>query len=128
MKTVGMSGDSVKRLIVDSGTTYFIAPEGLHDQILEQIPDAPCDSVTNYPPLTYVLKGADGQTYELMVSQETYMIGSNEDGCRAAFMSLDVNEEYGPAMILGEVFMRHFFTVFSPLDPKNSSMSPYIEQ
>mmetsp|Transcript_12786 Transcript_12786/g.39609 ORF Transcript_12786/g.39609 Transcript_12786/m.39609 type:complete len:89 (+) Transcript_12786:330-596(+) len=35
------------------------------------------------------------------------------DFCRPAFMKLDVNRNYGPAMILGEVFMRHFFTVFS---------------
>jgi len=121
MREVGMGGEPVKRLIVDSGTTYFTAPGGLQEQIVDKIPDADCDKVTDYPPLTYVLKGADGQTYELMVSQETYMIGSNEDGCRAAFMSLDVNEEYGPAMILGEVFMRHFFTVFSRGDGANEN-------
>jgi len=28
-------------------------------------------------------------------------------------MKLDIKKQYGPAMILGEVFMRHFFTVFS---------------
>jgi len=113
MKTVGMSDDPVKRLIVDSGTTYFTAPQGLHEQITAQIPEADCDHVTSYPPLTYVLRGADGQQYELIVSQETYMIGGYGDNCRPAFMALDVNEQYGPAMILGEVFMRHFFTVFS---------------
>lgn len=113
MKSAGMSdGESVRRLIVDSGTTYFTAPEGMQDEIVSKIPDASCDDVNNYPPLTYVLRGADGQTYELVVNQETYMIGGSGEGCRAAFMALDVNEEYGPAMILGEVFMRHFFTVF----------------
>lgn len=113
MKSIGMSDDPVKRLIVDSGTTYFTAPEGLHEQIVSQIPEADCDAVEKYPPLTYVLKGADEQTYELVVSQETYMIGGYGNSCRPAFMALDVNEQYGPAMILGEVFMRHFFTVFS---------------
>jgi len=113
MTNVGMSDDPVKRLIVDSGTTYFTAPQGLHEQITAQIPEADCDHVTGYPPLTYVLRGADGQTYELVVSQETYMIGGYGDNCRPAFMALDVNAAYGPAMILGEVFMRHFFTVFS---------------
>lgn len=121
MKEVGMSGDPVKRLIVDSGTTFFTAPESLHDQILQHIPEADCDQVNNYPPLTYVLKGADEQTYELTVSQETYMIGGYGDNCRPAFMALDVNEQYGPAMILGEVFMRHFFTVFSRGDGNNEN-------
>jgi hypothetical protein len=123
MRDVGMSGEPVKRLIVDSGTTYFTAPEALHDEIMSHIPEASCDNVDSYPPLTYVLRGSDGQTYELVVSQETYMIGGYSDSCRPAFMALDVNEEYGPAMILGEVFMRHFFTVFhrgsgSPADAK----------
>lgn len=112
MSEVGMSDQKVKRLIIDSGTTYFTAPEGLHDEITSHIPEASCDQVNDYPPLTYVLRGVDGQTYELIVSQETYMIGGYGDNCRPAFMALDVNEEYGPAMILGEVFMRHFFTVF----------------
>jgi hypothetical protein len=124
MSTVGMGGEKVRRLIVDSGTTYFTAPEGLHDQISAQIPEADCDKVTGYPPLTYVLKGDDGDTYELVVSQETYMIGGYSDSCRPAFMPLDVNEQYGPAMILGEVFMRHFFTVFSRGDgsPDNAKI------
>merc|ERR1719440_1435777 len=112
MKDAGMMGDPVKRLIVDSGTTYFTAPEAMHGEITSQIPEAPCSEVNNYPPLTYVLEGADGQTCELMISQETYMLGDEGDSCRPAFMALDVNEKYGPAMILGEIFMRHFLTVF----------------
>jgi len=122
MKAEGLSGNPVKRLIVDSGTTYFTAPQGMHDAIMEKIPEADCDSVNDYPPLTFVLKGADGETYELVVSQETYMIGGDGNSCRPAFMELDVNEEYGPAMLLGEVFMRHFFTVFSRGDgsPENA--------
>lgn len=124
MRKIGMGGEPVRRLIVDTGTTYFTAPEGLHEQIVEQIPEADCNHVNSYPPMTYVLRGADGQTYELVVSQETYMIGGYGDNCRPAFMALDVNEEYGPAMILGEVFMRHFFTVFSRGDgaPENAKI------
>merc|ERR1719487_1368090 len=65
--------------------------------------------------MVYVLRGTNGDTFELVVTQETYMVGvaGNEHICRPAFMPLDVNPKYGPAMILGEVFMRHFFTVFS---------------
>lgn len=113
MRAAGMSGNPVTKVIVDSGTTYFTAPQGLHQQILNEIPEGDCEKVAKYPPLTYVLRGADGQKYELVVSQETYMIGGYSKTCRPAFMSLDVNEKYGPAMLLGEVFMRHFFTVFS---------------
>jgi len=117
MGSLGM-GEPVKRLIVDSGTTFFTAPSSLYDQISEQVPEADCSKVESYPPFTYVLKGADEQTYELVVSQDTYMIGGYMDNCKPALMALDVNEQYGPAMILGEVFMRHFFTVFSRGDGK----------
>jgi pepsin A len=118
MKDASMDGDSIKRVIVDSGTTYFTAPDGLHNKIVNKIREASCSEVTDYPPLVYVLQGEDGETYELMVSQETYMIGDEGGSCRPAFMALDVNEQYGPAMVLGEIFMRHFLTVFSRGDGK----------
>ncbi|CAE7481396.1 ctsd [Symbiodinium sp. CCMP2592] len=41
------------------------------------------------------------------------MVGDDSNICVPAFMKLDVKKQYGPALILGEVFMRHFFTVFS---------------
>eukprot|EP00435_Cladocopium_sp_Y103_P049309 s875_g14.t2 len=70
--------------------------------------------VEDYPPIEYVLRSAHNQTFTLEVSQETYMVMDEYDSCRPAFMKLDIKRKsYGPAMILGEVFMRHFFTVFS---------------
>eukprot|EP00747_Dinoflagellata_sp_TGD_P030783 gnl/TRDRNA2_/TRDRNA2_134860_c0_seq2.p1 gnl/TRDRNA2_/TRDRNA2_134860_c0~~gnl/TRDRNA2_/TRDRNA2_134860_c0_seq2.p1 ORF type:complete len:287 (+),score=60.58 gnl/TRDRNA2_/TRDRNA2_134860_c0_seq2:411-1271(+) len=105
-------GKTTRRLIVDSGTTYFSAPTALYSQILDMLPSASCDKVDNYKPLTFVLRGSDQQLHELQVKQETYMVGDSDNWCHPAFMALDVKEEYGPAMILGEVFMRHFLTVF----------------
>jgi hypothetical protein len=102
----------VKRLIVDSGTTYFTAPTGLFDKVVDKMPGAACRSVGHYPPLTFVLRGLHNETFDLHVTQKTYMIGDDGGDCRPAFMQLDINRKYGPAMILGEVFMRHFFTVF----------------
>lgn len=77
--------------------------------------EAPCKDVEDYEPMVYVLRGVGGETFELIVTQETYMVGASGDDemCRPAFMPLDVNPKFGPALILGEVFMRHFFTVFS---------------
>lgn len=104
----------IKRVIVDSGTTYFTAPTSIYHDIVSKIPEDSCKKVEKYEPLTYVLKDAQGDLFELVVTQATYMIGDEtQTSCRPAFMQLDVNNKYGPAMILGEVFMRHFFTVFS---------------
>lgn len=103
----------LNRLIVDSGTTYFTVPSTIFSRIVAAVPEAPCSEVSKYPPLTYVLRDAQNDTYGLVISQQTYMIADDFDNCRPAFMRLDVNSRYGPAVILGEVFMRHYFTVFS---------------
>jgi len=111
----------VKHLVVDSGTTYFTAPSGLHSKISQALSSEDCTNVKNHPDLTYVLRGTDGKAYDLVVSQETYMIGDHTNYCNAAFWPLNVNNKHGPAMLLGEVFMRHFFTVFHRGDGKDSS-------
>eukprot|EP00928_Gymnodinium_smaydae_P066780 TRINITY_DN4973_c3_g1_i1.p1 TRINITY_DN4973_c3_g1~~TRINITY_DN4973_c3_g1_i1.p1 ORF type:complete len:579 (+),score=141.10 TRINITY_DN4973_c3_g1_i1:102-1838(+) len=115
-------GNDLTKVIVDSGTTYFTAPTQLYQAVVDRIPDAPCESLQDHKPLAYVLRGANGEPFEISVTQETYMVGSISDAsfCEAAFMSLDVSDEYGPALILGEVFMRHFFTVFSRGDGFNA--------
>lgn len=101
------------KVIVDSGTTYFTAPTAMYNALTNRMPEARCDAVEQYPDLTYVLKMQNGTLYDLKVTQRTYMVGDESSRCYPAFMQLDVNAKYGPAMILGEVFMRHFFTVFS---------------
>lgn len=118
----GRDGELIKYLIVDSGTTYFTAPESIYSSILDEFPGSHCDQLGNYPPMTFVLK-SDGGNYDLKVTQETYMVGG-EGSCQPAFMKLDVNRKWGPAMILGEVFMRHFFTVFhrGAGDPKDAKI------
>lgn len=106
--------NKAKYVLVDSGTTYFTAPSEMFYSIMKQFPEAPCSEVEGYPAIEYVLRSAHNQTFTLEVSQETYMVMDEYDSCRPAFMKLDIKRKsYGPAMILGEVFMRHFFTVFS---------------
>jgi len=102
-----------KYLIVDTGTTYFTAPSSIYDVIVNTFAEAPCSQVGSYLPLTYVLRSGSTETFNLEVTQETYMVGDDSDTCTPAFMKLNIKKQYGPAMILGEVFMRHFFTVFS---------------
>lgn len=109
-----LEAEKPRHLIVDSGTTYFTAPKSMYPQIMQTFPVAPCSQVSSYPSLEYVLKSIYNQTFTLEISQETYMVMDEEDNCRPAFMQLDIGKKtVGPSMILGEVFMRHFFTVFS---------------
>jgi len=110
----------VHRVIVDTGTTFFTAPPELHGAIVKKLPAAACKTVEEspekYPPMTFVLRNIHGKEVELIVTQQTYMVaygGSRaQQLCKPAWMQLQVPKEYGPAIILGEVFMRSFFTVF----------------
>merc|ERR1719171_2954367 len=103
------------KLIVDSGTTYFTAESGLYQQIMSMLKSAPCDAVTDttHPPLTYELKDMDDKIQSFVIPSEEYMV-SDEEGrmCEPAFMKIDIPKKYGPGMLLGEVFMRNYFTVF----------------
>merc|ERR1719428_572089 len=113
----GDEGRHVKKLIVDSGTTYFTAPGGLKEVIVDRLPRAPCSEVEKnpekYPDLSFVLRNKEGEQFELKVGQVTYMVEETPGNCAPGFMEINVKEQFGPAMILGELFMRHHFTVFS---------------
>merc|ERR1719387_2107642 len=59
----------VKKLIVDSGTTYFTAPAGLKETIIQRLSRASCAEVERkkdmYPDLVFVLKNKEEQEFEL---------------------------------------------------------------
>merc|ERR1719387_438371 len=107
----------VKKLIVDSGTTYFTAPAGLKEIIVDRLKRASCSEVErdreSYPDIAFVLRNREGEEFELKVGQVTYMVEETPGVCVPGFMEINVKEQFGPAMILGELFMRHHFTVFS---------------
>jgi pepsin A len=103
------------QLIVDSGTTYFTAESGVYERVMMLIPPAPCKKVTDktHPPLRYLLKDTAGEIQEFKIPAEEYMVSDEKgDHCEPAFMKIDIPKKYGPGLILGEVFMRNFFTVF----------------
>merc|ERR1719299_103056 len=85
---------------------------------------APCNQVTDatHPPLTYQLVDAEGKIQSFVIPSDEYMV-SDEGGhfCEPAFMKIDIPKKYGPGMLLGEVFMRNYFTVFQRGDGSPSS-------
>jgi len=115
------------QLIVDSGTTYFTAETGIYDKIMKMIPSANCKDVTDktHPALRYFLKDAEGEQQEFKIPADEYMVSDdNGEQCEPAFMKIDIPKKYGPGMILGEVFMRNYFTVFQRGDgnPANAKI------
>jgi len=114
-------GRRVEKLIIDTGTTYFTAPPAICDKILRTVPGGNCDKTKDYPNLTYKLVDEDGVSFDLVVPPSVYMVTDDGVYCEPAFMAIDVPGKYGPAFLLGEVFMRHWHTTFDRGDGSEGS-------
>ena len=102
----------VDKLIVDTGTTYFTAPPAICEKILAKVPGTSCERTKSYPNLTYRLEDENGERFDLVIPPHVYMVTDDGQYCEPAFMAIDVPAEFGPAFLLGEVFMRTWHTTF----------------
>lgn len=101
------------KLVVDTGTSFFTGPSNGVRKILPQIrASADCSDRDSLPDLTFVI---DGKKYTMKSNDYTVMLGYGD--CMTAMMSLDVHPPRGPLWILGDVFLRSFYSVF---DRKNA--------
>jgi len=103
------------RAIIDTGTTFFTAEDPLFNEVMRRLPTTSCDSVTaaSHPPLTYRLRNSAGEPRDFVLNNSQYMTHSNYGSmCSPAFMKINIPKRHGPAMVLGEVFLRHYFSVF----------------
>merc|ERR1719454_1079734 len=62
--------------------------------------------------LKFRLRDAENKPFELKIPPHEYMVSAHGEHCNLAFMRIPVPRRYGPAMILGQVFLRNHFTVF----------------
>lgn len=102
------------KAIFDSGTTFNTAQGELFAEIMKRIPRIECARMTDeaYPPIIYKLMSVDGSTFELTLTKSQYMVSSGKGECSPAFMQINIPHDHGPGMVLGEVTMRYYYTVF----------------
>lgn len=100
-------GKQHAKLIVDSGTAYYTAEQSLHEKIMNKLRCSQ-DGVAPTPDVSYRLKDENGVMYDLVLSHEDYMVTK----CEPGFLHVPIPSGFGPAMLLGELFMRRYFTVF----------------
>lgn len=118
MDDVAVSGDSIastKSAILDSGTSLLVGPTADVKAIAAKVGAykfingeylMPCTN--QLPPLTFTI---GGKHYTL--EADDYIISAGNDKiCILAIMGMDIAEPAGPLWILGDVFMRKFYTVF----------------
>lgn len=121
MDGLSVSGESYAtnaKAIVDSGTSILTGPSEEVAKIAEAVGAKPfisgeylmaCDY--DAPSLVFTLNDI-----EYTLTPEDYLIPDG-DICLFGMMALDIPEPTGPLWILGDVFMRKYYTVF---DTKNS--------
>eukprot|EP00744_Colponema_vietnamica_P001293 GILI01002156.1.p1 GENE.GILI01002156.1~~GILI01002156.1.p1 ORF type:complete len:430 (+),score=127.67 GILI01002156.1:97-1290(+) len=100
------------KAVVDTGTSLITAPDESVDVLLSKLSlEDDCSNVADLKDLTFVIGGKD---YPL-ASSEYVLSGADDSGrkyCAPGFMPLDVPEPRGPLLILGDMFMRRYYTVF----------------
>ena len=105
-------GASNIRGIVDSGTSTLAGAENLIEEInsiLGEVKDD-CSNLNTLPSVTFVIGGVE---YPLEPSSYTLQVESaGVKECLDGFMSMDLPSELGNAIILGDMFMRTYYTHF----------------
>lgn len=104
--------------IVDTGTSLITGPSHKIKQLQEAIGAAPvdgeyaveCANLSDMPDITFIINGV---SYSL--SPTAYTLLDFVDGmklCSSGFQGLDIQPPSGPLWILGDVFIRQFYSVF----------------
>jgi len=124
----GAAAGTAPRLILDSGTTFFTAEGALYDAVVEQARPALCSELAGRPSMVYTLRDASGQLRNITIPAQEYMVrGSFDERCLPAVVQLRPLRDGRPSLIAGEVFMRHYLTVFrmrgGPGDPPAVGMA-----
>jgi len=116
----------IPKAIVDTGTALITADTKSFRKIMAHAPTVPCDEITpkTHPPMVFTFRRQDGTLRDFELTYEQYMtqeVTDDKTYCRTAMMESQVPPAHGPAVILGEVFLRHFFAVFHRGDGKPNS-------
>lgn len=112
--------------VLDTGTSVLGFSSTIVDQLLEMLPEAPCEHVENdaevngpkkYPDMEITLRNKVGTLRKLTLNGQQYMARDQDSGvCSAAIMQLDLPADHGPGIVLGDVFLREYFSVYDRRD------------
>jgi len=117
IKINGASATSVKNAVIDTGTSLLAGPTAEVKAIAAKVGAQPiilnpneytidCAKIPTLPDLVITLGGKD---FKLTGSQYTLNV---EGECLFGLTGIDIPAPRGPLWILGDVFIREYFTVF----------------
>ncbi|CAE7337975.1 ctse-b [Symbiodinium sp. CCMP2456] len=94
---------------LDTGTSALTAPTRLARQLAELLQVAPdCSNFDALPTLGFLLEEVD---LELELTPQDY-VEREEDTCELQLMAVDVPRPDGPLFLLGDPFLRRYYTVY----------------
>ncbi|VDO60898.1 unnamed protein product [Haemonchus placei] len=104
-----------QQAIVDTGSSIITAPMSVVQQIInlagakvsaQGTYEIECNSTSSLPALTFTLGSRD-----FILQGSDYVVQMNQT-CVLGFLGLEIPPPIGPIWILGDVFLRNFYTVF----------------
>jgi saccharopepsin len=102
-------------VILDTGTSLIALPSTLAELINKAIGakksfngayTVDCSKKSSAPDMTFTLSG-----YNFTISASDYIIEAG-GSCLSGFIGLDIPEPAGPLVILGDVFLRRYYSVY----------------
>jgi hypothetical protein len=102
------------RIVVDTGTSLVTGPRDDMERLFQQLRvEIHCANLAALPNLTFHL----GDAFFTLTPRDYMMVARDPfsgelRSCKAGLMPLDVPPPRGPLWILGDLFVRRFYTVF----------------
>jgi len=118
-KSTNACADPPCKAVVDTGTSLLTGPSSYTQKMIKKLGvDRGCTNLDDLKTITYILSDENGE-YRFEIDAKYFVLKSQSKRsnglpkyCRAGFMALDVPKPRGPLFILGDVFMRKYYTVF----------------
>ena len=104
------------RVAIDTGTSLITGPSASIAALEALVPIAEdCSNVDSLPPVVFALQG---RSYTIPPQDYVVFFTEGEQtSCVLGFRALDIRPPRGPIWILGDVFLRKYFSVFDKSHP-----------